>query len=358
MNRTDMLEILSGGRRGAGTAMLRGLLWLASKPCAAAMRMRRWAYRAGVFGAKPAGVPVISIGNLTAGGTGKTPMVAWVVGLLRQAGRRPAILIRGYKAVAGRSDEAEELRAATGAAVVVEADRVAGAAAAVAGGADVLVMDDGFQHRRLRRDLDVVLIDATCPWGFGHVLPRGLLREPPSALGDADAVVVTRADQADPGELPALEARIAGRAAEATLCRASHRLAGLIGPDGEREPPESLAGRRVWAFCGIGNPDAFFRTLADAGAEIVGRTVFDDHHAYGPEDLESLAREAAEAGAGRLVTTAKDRARTGPAAFAGPPLWTTEVRLEVTAGRDELAALVLAAAGPGGASGPAGAGTA
>ncbi|MCY2924491.1 MAG: tetraacyldisaccharide 4'-kinase, partial [Planctomycetota bacterium] len=130
-------------------------------PYAGAVRLRRWAYRKGLLHSHKAGVPVVCVGNLTAGGTGKTPMVAWVVKHLREQGRRPAILTRGYKAHRGISDEAELLKAVTGADVVVQADRVAGAAGAIAAGADVCVMDDGYQHLRLRRDFSIVLLDAT-----------------------------------------------------------------------------------------------------------------------------------------------------------------------------------------------------
>ena len=192
MDRRWAIEIMSGRRRGAVPALLRGAGWVLSKPYAGLLWLRRRLYRLGLLGAYKPAVPVISIGNITTGGTGKTPMVVWVVRWLKSAGLQPAILTRGYKAVDGRADEAEMLWQATGVPVVAEADRVDAARSAVAGGAEVLVLDDGFQHLRLRRDLDIVLIDATNPFGFGHCLPRGLLREPVSALGDADAVDLRR----------------------------------------------------------------------------------------------------------------------------------------------------------------------
>ncbi|RLG28969.1 tetraacyldisaccharide 4'-kinase, partial [Methanosarcinales archaeon] len=178
MDTEQVRDIMSGRRRGVGAAALRAAAAVASCPYAAAMRLRRWAYRKGVLSSRSARAGVICVGNITTGGTGKTPMVAWVVDRLAQAGKTPAILTRGYRSAEGGSDEAALLKRLTGAAVVVNPDRAAGAKQALAGGADVLVMDDGFQHLRLRRDLDVVLIDATNPFGFGRCLPRGMLREP------------------------------------------------------------------------------------------------------------------------------------------------------------------------------------
>ncbi|MFW6062423.1 MAG: tetraacyldisaccharide 4'-kinase, partial [Planctomycetota bacterium] len=222
MDQQSVIEIMSGQRSGAKARVTRGLLHAASMPYAVAMRARRRAYRAGLLGSVGVDVPVICVGNLTAGGTGKTPMVAWVIRELDAAGKTPAVLSRGYKAVDGQSDEAELLKAVCRVPVVMDPDRVAGARRAIEGGADVLVMDDGFQHRRLRRDLDIVLIDATNPFGFDHVLPRGLLREPPSALRYAGAVVVTRSDMISAEQLDALLERLAALAPGATLHTAVH----------------------------------------------------------------------------------------------------------------------------------------
>ncbi len=228
MDQQKVLDILSGQAKGPWPTALRGVLTAAEVPYAVLMRLRRWAYRKELLPSFDPGVPVISIGNLTTGGTGKTPMVAWVVRRLRRICQRPAVLTRGYKAQAGRSDEAvmlrlqlqrppgslpaasEEVAAAipTEVPVFIDPHRVAAAKAAVAAGADVLVMDDGFQHLRLKRDLDIVLVDATCPLGFEHVLPRGLLREPPSALAAADALVITHADLLDASSLAALRKRL------------------------------------------------------------------------------------------------------------------------------------------------------
>ena len=336
MSEQGLRDIMSGRRRGLWAAALRAAAWAASKPYALAMALRRRLYRWGVFGSQAVGAPVISVGNLTTGGTGKTPMVAWLVGQLRKAGREVAILSRGYRARAGRADEAEMLFKQTGVPVVVNADRVSGGRSAVEAGADVLVMDDGFQHRRLKRDLDIVLIDATNPFGHGHVLPRGLLRERPSALRDAGVIVITRCDLVAAAEVEALRDRLGRLAPRAEVCLAGHVPTAVIAPAGRRAPASALAGRKVLAVCGIGNPDAFFETVARSGAEVVGRIAFDDHAAYDAAAAARIASAAGNAGAEILVTTAKDRVRIEDPSALGAPLWTLEVAIGLTEGEGTL----------------------
>jgi len=308
-------RVVSGENAGPGGALLRPLLRAISWPYAAASAARRRMYANRWKRSYAAATPVISVGNITTGGTGKTPLVAWVVRYLASRGRRPAILTRGYKAVEGASDEAMLLEQMTGAPVVVNPDRVAGAAAAAADGADVLVMDDGFQHVRLQRGLDIVAIDATCPFGYDAVLPRGLLREPVGALGNADAFVLTRCDLSSLEELAAIRSRLASVAGEGVpIIESSMKPVGLRSLDGRSEPVETLADKRVWAFCGLGNPDAFYRTVAGLAAGVLGETTFNDHHAYDTLDIQQMSRLAHQAGARFLVTTAKDAVK-----FAAPP---------------------------------------
>jgi tetraacyldisaccharide 4'-kinase len=318
---------------GPTPPLLRRLL---GAPYGALMRLRRSAYAHGLLPSRAVAVPVFCVGNLTTGGTGKTPMVAWLVAQLQQLGRRPAILTRGYKARDGMSDEARLLEQLTGGAVVVNPDRLAGARHAIANGADVLVMDDGFQHLRLRRDLDVVLLDATNPFGGGTCLPAGHLREPADGLARATAVVLTRTDQVSPADLDALQTTAATLAPHATLLQARHAPASAIDPADQPHQPETLAGRKLFAFCGLGNPGAFFSTLESLGAEIVGRCCFGDHAAYPQARLAELDRLADQARAEFLVTTQKDAvkiARDGTHARqtpAGRPIWQLAVRMELT----------------------------
>lgn len=336
------MDILSGRARGAGPALLRAGLCVAAVPYGAAMRLRRAAYRRGLLPATAADAAVVSIGNITTGGTGKTPMVAWTVARLREQGRSPAVVMRGYKSIGGQSDEAALLRSLTGAHVVVNADRVAGAAAAVAAGADVCVLDDGFQHQRLRRELDVVLIDATNPFGYGRCLPRGLLREPPGALRDAGAVVLTRSDRVAPERREQLLARLAALSPRAVLATCYHRATGVIDEAGQLQPVAALAQRRILAFCGLGNPGAFFTTLRKLGAPPAGELAFDDHAAYGSHELAAIAQGAADSRADVLVTTQKDGVK-----LTGSPLplpvWQLAVQIEFMQGAAALQAAIRAA---------------
>lgn len=348
MNERQIRNLMKGRRAGIASAAL----WAAGKvlgaPYAAAMRLRRVSYRAGVLRRRAAGVPVISVGNITMGGTGKTPMVAWVVRELVAAGAAPAVLTRGYKAVAGRSDEAQLLRRLTGVEVVVDADRVAGAAEALAGGADVLVMDDGFQHMRLRRDLNVVLVDATLPLGGGCCPPLGRLREPPSALRDADAVVVTRCDIAMPELVAVLREHLADLAPRASLHLSVHRPVRLVDAEGAAQPCEALAGRKVLVFCGLGNGRAFLATVVGLKAEAVGFCQMRDHVEYTPTLLKKLSRLADRLSAELLVTTEKDYVKLRELPL-DRPVWQVAVELAVTEGRQQLREKVLCAAGVGSA---------
>ena len=335
MDRQKAMDIMSGRRSGPCASVVRVGLTLAAAPYSFAMRLRRRAYHRGLLNCRRADVPVISIGNITTGGTGKTPMVAWVVERLKEAGGKPAILIRGYKAVAGKGDEAELLRQLTDVPVIMNPDRVAGAAAAVAGGADAVVMDDGFQHLALRRDLDIVLIDATNPFGYGHCLPRGLLREPVSALTDADAVVITRSDEIETPQLGELRHRLGNLAPSASLHIAVHRPAGLIDQAGVELPSDSLRGRRVCALCGIGNPESFSRSLERLGADIVSMCVFDDHVAYTSAKINAIRNACRNGRAEMMVTTEKDYVKLEGVSLQAP-LWRLAVVMDVVEGEQQL----------------------
>jgi tetraacyldisaccharide 4'-kinase len=287
-------------------------------------------------------VPVVSVGNLVAGGTGKTPFVAWLVARLRAAGRRPGVLARGYgprPPGADVSDEGVLLRRLLGPDVpyVEDPRRLRGGRTLLARhpATDLLVLDDGFQHRALARDLDVVLLDVTNPFGFGHRLPRGILREDPSALGRAGAVVLTRCERATPADLDALQRRVAAWT-RAPVARARTRAVG-VERDGRRAEPASLAGERVHACSAIGNPAAFAALLEDLGAVVVGRSEFPDHALLSANDWEEVLR-AAEREAARVVVTRKDAVKH---AALPPSVAVLDVETEVVAGADALWAAVL-----------------
>ena len=335
MNEESWRRIISGERLDVLARAARPLLKAASYPYLAGAFLHRWAYSGKLLRPREASLPVISIGNITVGGTGKTPLVQYLVGLLREEGAVPAVLTRGYRGDSEFADEPAMLRASTAAMVVVNPHRWAGAKKAATDGADVCVLDDGFQHVRLARDLDIVAVDATCPLGYGHLLPRGLLREPVSALRRADAIVLTRCDQAGPGELRAISGKLRLLAPRALLAESVLAPSGLRGAEGQLVGPQELVGRKVWAFCGLGNPAGFYRTLTDLGAELAGRTTFNDHHAYSQKDIDSLVAQCGSAGASMLVTTAKDAVKL-PRWLDRTAIRSLEVELRITAGEPAL----------------------
>lgn len=303
-------------------------------------RARLRLYRSGFLKSEGVGAPVVSVGNLTAGGTGKTPLVEWAARALAREGLRACVLTRGY----GRADESRRVVASDGARVLAEAaecgdeprllaERLLGAAAVVCDrdrvaaarwaraelGAEVFVLDDGFQHMRIARDLDVVTLDATAPWGGGHMLPRGRLREPASGLARADCVVITRAELAR--DLEGLRAEVArlsaGRAAVFTS-RVRTRGLTRLSESGAGGAGVKLESVRVGAFCAVGNPGAFFEHLRRDGFELCHARAFPDHHAYTQPDAEAVSQEAAGRGARALLTTAKDAVKLRGLDFALP----------------------------------------
>jgi tetraacyldisaccharide 4'-kinase len=399
MDSTRLAAIMSGRDASASARFYRAALAAGTPFYGLAVKLRGAAFAAGLRKVRGLPRPVISVGNLTAGGTGKTPMVIALCRLLRQQGRTPAVLLRGYrghKAEASgyrlqasgqssgpepgtwnlepgtsppipdtpnpelgtrnselcpppppryQSDEEQLYREALGPQTPVAADpdrrRSAAYLAHHHPEIDVFVLDDGFQHRRVARDLDLVLIDATNPLGFGHLLPRGLLREPPGALRRADAVIVTRADQlADPVQGRALDRLIEELHGKPPIAHAAHRWVGLLDVGGRPVPLEILrapassefkvpgsklgtgegrswgqsggqsgGGAKVLGICGIGNPVAFGQMLrhysggAGDGSEVLA---LDDHHAYPADELRRMLDAAKAGGFSAVLTTEKD----------------------------------------------------
>lgn len=326
--------------------MLRRILWLGRGPYAIGSWFHHRKY------SKPAnvnrvGVPVISIGNLTVGGTGKTPCVEYVATLLRDQGVVAAILSRGYGSEAGRNDEAMVLEENLPDVPHLQgADRTELARTAIEElESECLILDDGFQHRRLGRDLDVVLIDASDPWAGGYLLPRGGLREPRSRLRRADFILLTRVDQAT--NLPGLLQEIARYAPGIPVAHSVHAPLELVNGT-EPLPPNALAGKTVGAFCGIGNPEAFRRTLTDLGAAITELKQYPDHHPYARADVEALTRWAGSLPKDAwIVTTQKDWVKLRVAELAGRPVYAVRIGLELTSGKEEFERTVLEKASQG-----------
>lgn len=309
------LAIIAKTRRGPAAALARaGLTVLAGLYRAGlALANLRWRLPGAVHRAP---CPVVSVGNLTVGGTGKTPMVAYLARLALAEGARPLIVSRGYGAAGGRpNEEALELaEACPDVPQVRSPDRLGTIRAWTASEpCDLAILDDGFQHRRLARDLDIVLVDTTRPFGFGHVLPRGLLREPPSALARADLVVITRAELLTAEGVARLKTALEPHLRpETPVLVSEHRPSGVVLLDGTRRDADWLRGRKVTAACGIANPDAFEQGLDRLGAHVVRFEAFRDHYAYAPAEIDRLIDAARLAGAEALVTTRKDFVKWRP----------------------------------------------
>ena len=334
-------DVIEGRRRGLGASLLRGLLSAASIGYGAAHGLHRLSFLMGF--ARPAilPIPVVSVGNLTAGGTGKTPLVEWVVRRLERRRLRVVVLARGYGRRADGGDDEDLLEPSERVRRYAEPDRARAARRALAEfRPDIAVLDDGFQHYRIHRDIDLVTVDATQPFGNGRLLPRGLLRDRPSALRRAHAIVLTRTDQVTPAELSSLREDVERYSLDRPVIDTVHRPSAVRTLSDRRLwSVDWLRGRRVYAFCGLGNPGAFRRTVESTGAEIVKFRSFPDHHPYGPSDARQIEVEAQEFMAGTLLTTEKDATKLDPAAFR-LPLAALRVELEAVRGGERLDALL------------------
>jgi tetraacyldisaccharide 4'-kinase len=329
-------DIVSGCRRGPVAAVARGGLWLASLGYGVGVRWRNRRFNR--RGSVRAAVPVISVGNLTLGGTGKTPCVEYLARFFRERDIRVTIMSRGYGADHGPNDEALVLEENLPDVPHLQGpDRVALSATAVEElEAELLILDDGFQHRRLHRDLDIVLIDATNPWGHGFLFPRGLLREPKSSLRRAGIVILTKCGHvADEGVNP-LRREVQRHIQPGTSIIASdHRPVAWQREGGSECEPRILASRPAAAFCGLGSPESFRRTLADLGIVPHLWRTFPDHHAYTRSDIDELRQWAAQLPSdGVVMTTQKDAVKLRVGELAGRELWALRIGLVMQSKED------------------------
>ena len=339
-------RLARGEARGVGdrlaAAGLRGL----SVAYGAALKLHLAGYRLGLARRTRLPALVVSIGNLTVGGTGKTTAAIAVAEWLAARGHRVAYLSRGYRgaselgvaivsdgrgplldaAIAG-DEPVLAARQLPGIAVIVGKDRRrTGALAIQKLKADALVLDDGFQYQRLCKDIEIVLVDVLNPFGYDCLVPRGLLREPPRHLARADAVWITHSDLVRRSDRDAVISRVRELAPHALVWETVHLPVGLRRLDAEGDmAPASLRGRRVCALSSVGNPLAFERTLQRLGADLVAAVRFPDHHRYRQEELRALADGPARA-ADWIVTTEKDAVRL-PAGPSAKPIWSLEVAL-------------------------------
>ncbi len=337
-NLSDYYRALtSGERRGPLASLQRGGLWLLSIGYGLGMRLRNWSFDRGWKKSRKVAVPVISVGNLTLGGTGKTPCVELVAEFFRRRGVRVAILSRGYGSTAGRNDEAMVLEENLPDVPHLQGpDRVALAQAAIDElESELLILDDGFQHRRLQRDLDLVLIDCTNPWGHGGLFPRGWLREPASSLKRTGLVLLTRCDQVGTTELQRLREAVLRFHPQATMLEAAHGPVALVNARMQTAPLDRLRSAPVIAFCGLGNPEAFRRTLADVGASVTEFRGYPDHHAY----TRKAGRQGPEC---LVVTTQKDLVKLRLDRLGSHELWAVRIRLRIVHGEEAFEAKLAA----------------
>lgn len=315
---------------GGGPSIARALLTPLSWAFGGAVRARNALYDSHIFESSAPAIPVVSVGNLTVGGTGKTPFAAHLALRLREGGATPALVMRGV----GDDESRASILLAPGIPVIIDPDRVRGVLSAAQRGCDVAVLDDGFQHRRIRRDVDIVMISADRADAPAQLLPAGPLREPFTSLRRASLAVVSRKaasrDQA---------ARVAARVQRSFPQLATATVALL--PDGlvgwrseERGSLESLEQKRVLTIAGIADPKAFVRQI-ESLARQVEAVIFPDHHAYTSRDGAALANRASRFDL--VVCTLKDAVKLGPLwPRQAPELWYVSQRLEVEEGEAEI----------------------
>jgi tetraacyldisaccharide 4'-kinase len=345
--------------------MLSPLAWIYAQIA----NLRNWMYDRGLLRSYDLGARTISIGNITTGGTAKTPLVAHVAEILSARGERVCILTRGYgrqdpnkrvlvsneeQILAGARDAGDEplelaQRLLGKAIVVADADRVSAANWVKSSfGITAFVLDDGFQHRRAKRDVDIVCIDATNPFGGRKMLPAGRLREPVKGLQRADIVVVTRCNLVEDlsdlrsevsySEISNLRSEVSELAATSRVFLSVNKISRMVGldqyqnqssdvassddlrlPTGSREiTTDDAAQMRAFAFCGLGNPENFFAQLRQESFAIIGTKCFPDHHLYSQNDIDAIVRDARNVGAQILLTTAKDAVKIDNLEFTLP----------------------------------------
>ncbi|MDP9339347.1 MAG: tetraacyldisaccharide 4'-kinase [Acidobacteriota bacterium] len=309
---------------------LRIILWPASLLYGLVVSIRTALYSRGWLKQKRLKGAVISVGNISVGGTGKTPLVIWLAEKLLQQGKRVAILTRGYRGTAGTSDEVELMKSRLQNRVVfgVGQNRFAeGRLIESRGPVDVFLLDDGFQHLQLARDLDIVLLDASRPVGGQPLLPAGPMREKTSAIRRADIIVFTRLENEENAK------QLIQRFWELPIFGASTLLLGFRRIDrleGELRTAQCLVDGPFFAFCGIGNPEAFERDLDIWGLPVTGRMFFSDHHRYTADDVNKIEQAAERAGAKALLTTEKDSWNLVDVRFSSLPVYASVIELQIT----------------------------
>ncbi|MDB2525443.1 tetraacyldisaccharide 4'-kinase [Mariniblastus sp.] len=347
-DRNQLLEIVNGNRKGMVAAIIRVGLGCFTPVYRAAIYLRNRKFNIASKQSndqiiRNAGIPVISVGNLTTGGTGKTPMVIWIAKQLRSNGLRVALVSRGYGSenrdgVDGPNDEALEMEhRLPDVPHLQDPDRYRMTQIARHElDSEIIVLDDAFQHRQLARNLDIVLIDATAPFGFNRLLPRGLLREPLDGLSRADLIVLTRIHLISIPNRNTIVQKIKRYAPNTAIAETQTRASHLLQFDGQTEEISKLEGQPIFFFCGIGNPENFKLSLERLDCKIVGSVSYADHYHYQRSDLEHIGDSAKSNGATLIICTHKDLVKLGTNRLGGIPVYAMVVDVEFVSGEKEV----------------------
>ncbi|HEY0840681.1 MAG TPA: tetraacyldisaccharide 4'-kinase [Vulgatibacter sp.] len=346
-----MIGLLHRSREPLWQKLLLSPLAPPSQLFGAAAAARRRLYESGILRQEEAPLPLVSVGNLAVGGAGKTPVVMELAKRLQTAGRKVAVLAAGYRGegkgarVVSRGegllldakDAGDEpvliAKRCPGVQVLVGPSRAELARIAARHlRADVALLDDGFQHLGVARDLDIVVLDGASPFGNGRLLPRGPLRELPEALERADLCWISKVDEGDPAEIEAAEA-VARRFTGRSVVRSRYRVSTILSGDlSSEEPAQSLAGKQVLLLAGLARPDSFRRTLTRIGARVVGDALFADHHAFTRRELETVLSRARARGAELVCATEKDAVRIPPELRGHERLRVVRIETEIVKG--------------------------
>jgi len=355
---TYLNDILFKESKRPDLLLARSLLSAGASAYRAGLGIRNGLYRSGIRKATRLDVPVISIGNLTVGGTGKTPLVAYIASCLKQEGKKAVIISRGYKgrsrgtltvsdektvlAGPGRAGDEPVLlaRKLPGTPVLVNKDRAAAARTACDRfNPDIIILDDAYQHLAVARAADILVIDAANPFGNGHLLPRGTLREPRSAISRADLIIITKANQA--GDLTGLQAVIKRYSGSTPVLLADYMPGPVTDLKGQAETEVSaLAKRQAFLVSGIAQPGSFKKTAEELRIPICGEIAFSDHHPFTPFDLEDITRSVVEKKADYILTTEKDAVRFPVPEGYRFPLYSLGLDIRLKNGPEELLSIL------------------
>ena len=313
VNQQAYKNIISENSSNPFASLLRFCLYPLSLVYLLIINIRNFLYSKAILKSKHPSVPVISIGNITTGGTGKTPAVIWLCNFLKDKNIPTAILTRGYKTKKGQfADEPAILtKNCPDTKILVDSKRTLTAKKAVKNhSVKALVMDDGFQHRKLARDIDILTIDSLIPFGYQKVLPAGLLREPLTSIKRAQAAILTRCDQTTQENIENIEKKIKSINPDIVIAKSIHSPTAAQAIGATRIPLDQLKTRKVYAFSGIGNPQSFINTLKSLQIHLVGTKIFNDHHNYTCEDITEIYENARKLEAEVILSTQKDWTKT------------------------------------------------